>query len=194
MPAPKELPGPLHSDDGGASLPRGRRYHPCAVFRLVAQTKGYTVGLMAYGALFSTKLIADGRYQEALEAATGEIAATPDDPEPYFNRGRAAAGLEGWPAAVEDYARALERDAAASAVDPSEIDDELFFALRQWAVAERQQKSGSATAADDGALRGALAVLDRYLTLCPGGRHLGDLETWRNHLRGVATVWVRERA
>jgi len=149
---------------------------------------------MAYGALFSTKLIADGRYDEAVETAHGEIAAAPDDPEPHFNRGRALAGLERWDAAVDDYARALQRDADASAVDPSEIDDELFFALRQWAVSERQQSQPAAPQADDPALGRALAILDRYVTICPGGRHVADLDTWRDHLRGVETVWVRERA
>ncbi|MBC8132931.1 MAG: tetratricopeptide repeat protein [Deltaproteobacteria bacterium] len=139
---------------------------------------------MAYGSLFSTKLIADGRFQEAVETAEREIATAPHDPEPYFNRGRALAGLERWEAAVEDYTGALQRDADASAVDPAEIDDELFFALRQWAVSERDQSKD---------VPRALAVLDRYQGICPQGRHTADLDTWRDHLRGVETVWIRER-
>ncbi|MEP6653380.1 MAG: hypothetical protein ABJA82_08485 [Myxococcales bacterium] len=139
---------------------------------------------MAYGSLFSTKLIADGRFEEALRAADGEIASAPDDPEPFFNRGRALAGLERWEDAADNYAEALRRDADASAVDPAEIDDELFFALRQWALRERDQTRDAAR---------AVALLDRYQTYCPAGRHLADLDTWRNHLRGVETVWVREQ-
>jgi tetratricopeptide (TPR) repeat protein len=140
---------------------------------------------MAYGSLFSTKLINDARFDEAVEAASQEIDVAPEDPEPYFNRGRAQAGRERWDAAVEDYARALGHDASASSVDPAEIDDELFFALRQWAVMERDHKQD---------LPAALKILDRYLTLCPEGRHVGDLDTWRDHLRGIEHVWIRERA
>jgi|SRR5450432_2795421 len=139
---------------------------------------------MSYGSLFSTKLISDGRFDDALEAAEREIAVAPEDPEPYFNRGRSLAGLERWEAAVEDYRRALQKDASASAVDPAEIDDELFFALRQWAVFERDHHQD---------LPGALEVLDRYLGICPEGRHVDDLGTWRDHLRGVERVWVREQ-
>lgn len=140
---------------------------------------------MGYGSLFSTKLIADGRFEEAVETAAREIATAPNDPEPYFNRGRAAAGLERWDAAVEAYRHALQRDAGSSGVDPAEIDDELFFALRQWAVAERD----SSKSAERG-----LEILERYSQICPEGRHAGDLDTWRDHLRGVERVWVREQA
>lgn len=139
---------------------------------------------MAYGVLFSTKLITDGRFEEALEAGSREIAMAPEDPEPHYNRGRALAGLQRWSAAADSYALALQRDAAASAVDPAEIDDELFFALRQWAIAERDQTRD---------VPRALELLDRYLVICPGGRHVADLDTWRDHLRGVETVWVRDR-
>ncbi|MES1172377.1 MAG: tetratricopeptide repeat protein [Bacteroidota bacterium] len=138
---------------------------------------------MAYGSLFSTKLIADGQYAEAVEASGREIAASPGDPEPYFNRARGWAGLERWEDAVRDYQRALEHDAGASAIDPAEIDDELFFALRRWAESERDRDHDPAR---------AIGLLDRYATLCPDGRHLLDLETWRDHLRGVKKVWVRE--
>jgi tetratricopeptide (TPR) repeat protein len=139
---------------------------------------------MAYGSLFSTQLITDARYEEAVETAGREIATAPGDPEPYFNRARALAGLERWDAAVLDYERALRQDLEPSAIDPAEIDDELFFALRQWAVSLRDQHKD---------LPGAIAVLDRYATICPAGRHLEDLDTWRDHLRGVERVWVRER-
>lgn len=139
---------------------------------------------MAYGALFSTKLIGDGRFEQAIDATAREIAADADDPEPYFNRGRALAGLANWSQAVQSFQQALERDASASAVDPAEIDDELFFTLRQWAVAERDGHQDVAR---------AVAVLDRYEALCPAGRHIADLDTWRDHLRGVEQVWVRER-
>jgi len=137
---------------------------------------------MTYGRLLSTKLISEGKFQEALAAASGEIVTHPDDPETFFNRGQANASLGNWEEAVADYQRALAMDASDSAMDPETVDDELFFALRTWAD---QQKDDAAAAA---------AVLRRYATILPQGRHLDDVAKWVDKWSGVEPIWYRDRA
>jgi tetratricopeptide (TPR) repeat protein len=137
---------------------------------------------MTYGALFSSQLIRDGRYAEAIETATREIATQPEEPEAFFNRGQALAGLDRFEEAAADYERALALDDSASSVDPETIDDELFFALRS--AAERHKSEPSA----------AIRTLERYRQILPGGRHVDDIAKWRDSFNGVETVWVRERA
>ena len=53
----------------------------------------------------------------------------------------------------------------------------VFFAVRMLATA---RKEGS--------------VLERYRPMLPGGRHLGDLQKWVDHIAGIETVWYRARA
>jgi tetratricopeptide (TPR) repeat protein len=137
---------------------------------------------MSYGQLFSTKLVADGRYEEALAETAREIAADPDDPEPRFNRGQALVGLERLEEAVASFEAALARDASDSALDPDVLDDELFDALRALAVSCR---------ADRGR---AVAWLERYEALLPSGRHRSDVPKWVAHLDGKDPVWSRDRA
>jgi len=137
---------------------------------------------MSYGQLRSRKLCAEGRFEEAIAAAGAELAATPDEPEAHFNRGQALAGLDRFEEAAADYERALAMDASASALDPEQVDDELFFALRR--LAERR--------ADDRAA--AVAALGRYLAILPAGRHVEDVPKWIDKLDGKETVWVRDRA
>jgi tetratricopeptide (TPR) repeat protein len=136
---------------------------------------------MTYGALFSTQLVRDGRFSEAIETATREIAAQPDEPEAFFNRGQALAGLDRFEEAAADYQRALALDDSASSVDPETIDDELFFALRS--AAERRKSDPPA----------AIAVLERYRQILPQGRHVEDIAKWRDAFNGVETVWYRDR-
>src|SRR5438128_1290979 len=78
-----------------------------------------------------SKLVVDGRFAEAIETATKEIATQPDEPEAYFNRGQALVALDRFEEAVADYEKALSMDDSASSVDPETIDDEIFFALRR---------------------------------------------------------------
>jgi tetratricopeptide (TPR) repeat protein len=137
---------------------------------------------MTYGALASTELLADGNFHEAIARASAEIANDPGDPEPYFNRGQAHAGLGQFEQAANDYQRALAMDASASGVDAEAVDDELFFALRSMAVARKDRPAE------------ALAALDRYRQVLPEGRHLDDIKTWADHINGVEVVWVRETA
>jgi tetratricopeptide (TPR) repeat protein len=130
---------------------------------------------MGYGQLRSGALYSTGRFDEAVAAASAEAAADPGDPEPYFNRGLALAGLERFVEAAADYERALSMDAAASTVDPETVDDELFFALRSEATR-----------------RGEPAFLQRYLAILPAGRHVDDVGKWKDKLAGIEKVWVRE--
>jgi tetratricopeptide (TPR) repeat protein len=137
---------------------------------------------MTYGALASTELVAECKFEEALTQATQEIAAHPGDPEAYFNRGQALAALGRYEEAVADYQRALGLDASASGLDPEAADDELFFALRNIALGAKDRPAD------------ALAILERYRSVLPEGRHIADLKTWADHINGVEVVWVRESA
>jgi tetratricopeptide (TPR) repeat protein len=137
---------------------------------------------MSYGQLQSRKLCTAGLFDEAIAAAGAEIAADPDEPEAYFNRGQALAGLERFEEAAADYERALALDASGSAMDPEAVDDELFFALRRQA----ERLAGNSAA--------AVAALGRYLTVLPAGRHVDDVPKWIDKLSGVEAVWVRDRA
>jgi tetratricopeptide (TPR) repeat protein len=135
---------------------------------------------MTYGALLSSKMIGEGRFQDALEAATREIAGQSDEPEAFFNRAQALAGLERFDESIADYERALAMDMSGSSLDPEIVDDELFFTLRSWAERRR------ATPAQ------AVATLERYRALLPRGRHLDDIAKWTDSFNGVETVWYRE--
>jgi tetratricopeptide (TPR) repeat protein len=137
---------------------------------------------MSYGALLSSKLVTEGKFQEAVEAATTEILLHTGDPEPFFNRGMARVGLNQVADAIGDYERALSMDAADSAMDPEAVDDELFFALRTLAG----QSQGDPSAAN--------AILRRYAAVLPAGRHLDDIAKWSDKFNGVETVWYRDRA
>jgi tetratricopeptide (TPR) repeat protein len=132
---------------------------------------------MGYGQLRSSKLCAEGRFDDAIAAATAEIAAEPGEPEARFNRGQALASLERFAEAVTDYEAALAMDGSGSALDPETLDDELFFALRSEAV--RQSDA---------------APLRRYLAILPAGRHVGDVPKWIDKLSGVEPIWYKDRA
>jgi tetratricopeptide (TPR) repeat protein len=137
---------------------------------------------MGYGQLRSRKLCAEGRFEEALEAAAAELRTDPGEPEARFNRGQAFAGLERFEEAAAEYERALAMDGSASAFDPEAADDELFFALRRQAetlAADRVR---------------AVEALGRYLTLLPEGRHVDDVGKWIDKLSGKEAVWYRDRA
>ncbi len=141
------------------------------------------VSAMTYGALFSTRLVAEGDFHGALAKAAQEIAADPDDPEAHFNQGQAHAGLGQYDESVAAYSRALAMDAGQSALDPAVVDDELFDVLRTWSLA-LAQTADRAT---------AIATLERYRSLVPDGRHVDDVAKWTAHINGVEAVWYRDR-
>jgi tetratricopeptide (TPR) repeat protein len=137
---------------------------------------------MTYGALASTELVSACNFEEAVAQASREIDAQPDEPEAWFNRGQALAGLGRFGEAAGDYEKALSLDASASGLDPEAADDELFFALRNIALAQKDRPEE------------ARATLERYRQVLPHGRHLDDIQKWVNHVNGVEVVWVRESA
>jgi tetratricopeptide (TPR) repeat protein len=137
---------------------------------------------MIYGALFSSKLVLEGRFDEAVETASREVATQPDEPEAYFNRAQALTALNRFEEAVADYEKALSLDDSASSVDPETIDDELFFALRSSAAARKDDPEA------------AIGILERYRQILPTGRHLEDIAKWSDSFNGVESVWYRERA
>ncbi len=141
---------------------------------------------MTYGAMLSSKLVTEGKFQEAIAAATDEIRLQPGEPEPFFNRGQARVALGQLAEAVGDYERALTLDASDSAMDPEAVDDELFFALRTLASQRAAQSK------DDP--RAAAAVIQRYVAILPGGRHVDDVAKWIDKFHGVEPVWYRDRA
>jgi tetratricopeptide (TPR) repeat protein len=138
--------------------------------------------MTTYGALASAALVAECRFDEAIAQATQEIAAQPDEPEAYFQRGQAQAALGRFADAAADYERALALDASASGMDTEAADDELFFSLRNLAVAQKARPAE------------ALATLERYRRVLPAGRHVQDIQTWTDHINGIEVVWVRETA
>jgi tetratricopeptide (TPR) repeat protein len=144
--------------------------------------RGKVLGPMSYGALASSHLVTEGRFEEAVAQASQEIAALPDEPEAYFNRAQALTALGRLEDAVDDYEAALRLDASSSSLDPAAVDDELFFALRSIAVAHKDRPAD------------ALDALERYRRALPQGRHIADLQTWIDHVNGVTVVWYRDRA
>jgi len=137
---------------------------------------------MTYGALASTELLSACNFEEAVLQASREIAAQPEEPEAWFNRGQALAGLGRFAEAAADHEKALSLDASASGLDPEAADDELFFALRNVALGQKDRPEE------------ARATLERYRQVLPNGRHLDDIQKWVNHVNGVEAVWVRETA
>ena len=135
---------------------------------------------MSYGELFSTRLLAEERYEEAIDQANQEIETDADEPEAWFNRGLALASLGRLPEALLDYETALGKDASASNLDPAVLDDEMFEAARRLAVAHKSEPTK------------AKAFLERYTEVLPAGRHLTELPKWIAHIDGIETVWVRE--
>ena len=136
---------------------------------------------MSYGELFSTRLVAEQRFEEALNQATQEIEADGDEPEAFFNRAQAFSALGRLEEAARDYAAALGKDASASNMDPAAADDELFDVLRRLALSRKDDRSA------------ALACFDEYRRLLPSGRHVGDIPKWIAHLDGEQPVWVRDQ-
>lgn len=135
---------------------------------------------MSYGELFSTRLLAEERYEEAIDQANQEIETDAEEPEAWFNRGLAQANLGRLESALADYETALGLDASASNLDPAVLDDELFDTIRRLAVAHKAEVSK------------AKGFLVRYAEALPEGRHLVDLPKWSAHIDGIETVWVRD--
>lgn len=126
-----------------------------------------------YGMSFAKKHIEQGDYEEAIAAATEEIAGGNDGPEPLFDRGTAYELAERYAEAVADLEQAIGKNEAEKELDPFVLDDAYFSATLAAARAE---------AKDD--LAKALARLDRYRALLPEGAHAVESRDWQKRLRG----------
>ena len=126
-----------------------------------------------YGRAFVAELVQEGRYDEAVEAATADIDEGRATAETWAERATARELLEEFPAALDDFERAIALNREKRAVDPEDLDDRYFSALVAAAT------EASARSKDD-----AVATLARYDRTIPGGRHAKDAITWRARFRG----------
>lgn len=136
-----------------------------------------------YGVTFAQKLLQHGEFQQALEAATKHKAQDPSDPEPWYDRARALAGLGHYEDAVAEFLRALELDREAQVLPDGDVDDHLFSTLLAWA-------QGLA----EGRAEEKVAILGRYRAALPGGTHAAEIDEWAQRFRGLLkTTWVKPR-
>ncbi len=134
----------------------------------------------SYGISIAAKLIEQGKYDEAIAEATRAIEKDANDPEPWFERASAAAMIEKFAAAADDFARAYELDREEGVLDDDVVDDGFFSALLGAARAE--------------AVDAGVARLDRYAKVFPSGRHVRDASDWQRRLRGeLKTEFVKRR-
>jgi tetratricopeptide (TPR) repeat protein len=134
----------------------------------------------SYGRSFASKLIQDGKYAEAVEAATKAIAAEEEDPEHRLDRATALVELSRPAEALADFESALALDEAANVLETDFVDDAYFSALLEVARAE---------AVTDGVAR-----LAHYLEVLPDGRHKKDVTDWQKRLRGeLPSEFVKRR-
>ena len=136
---------------------------------------------MTYGALSSTELVIRRALQEAVDAATREIARAADRARGVLQpRRRPWPGCERFEEAATDYERALSLDPAPAASIP------------------RSSTTSSSSCCAPGASRkddpAGARHLERYRAILPEGRHVDDIEKWADHFKGVETVWYRDRA
>jgi hypothetical protein len=136
-----------------------------------------------YGRTFASKLIQDGKLEEAVTAATEAIASEADNPEHFADRATASAQLNRNEEAADDFARALALDAEAQVLETDLIDDAYFSSLLEAARAEAPRS-----------LDAACARLAGYRVVLPSGRHLRDADEWTRRLKGeLRTEYVKVR-
>ena len=126
-----------------------------------------------YGMSFAAELLEQGKFDEAIEAATGALKGDAENPEHFADRAAAYDGLERYAEAASDFERAITLNAATPVIDRDNLDDAFFSALVAAARAEAE------ASVDAGVTR-----LARYAKLLPQGRHVKDAEDWRKRLRG----------
>ena len=126
-----------------------------------------------YGMSFASELLEQGKYEEAIEAATSALQTEKDSPEPLADRAAAYDALERYAEAADDLERALALNAAAPVMDQDNLDDAFFSAL-----------VGAAKLDAETSVATGVARLARYPRVLPRGRHVSDSEDWRRRLRG----------
>jgi tetratricopeptide (TPR) repeat protein len=121
-----------------------------------------------------------GEFEAAVQAATEELAREAENSEHWWDRATAYAALERHDEAVADFERARETDRKTQVLDDDMLDDAYFSALL-----------GAARTRD---VDGGCALLAKYATLFPAGRHLQDAQDWQKRLRGeLKSHFVKER-
>jgi tetratricopeptide (TPR) repeat protein len=136
-----------------------------------------------YGMSFAAELLEQGKYEEAIEAATSAHQGDAANPEPLADRAAAYDYLERYAEAASDLERALALNAVAPVIDQDNLDDAFFSALVGAAKVDAE------TSVDTGVAR-----LARYPEVLPRGRHLKDSEDWRKRLRGELKSLLDKRA
>lgn len=126
-----------------------------------------------YGMSFAAELLEQGKYEEAIEAATSAMQGDRSNPEPFADRAAAYDYLERYAEAASDLEQALALNAAAPVIDQDNLDDAFFSAL-----------VGAAKAEAETSVTAGVARLARYPQVLPAGRHVQDSEDWRKRLRG----------
>jgi len=121
-----------------------------------------------YGASFAKGHIKRGDYEEAVKAATDDIAGGNDGPEPYFDRGTALDFLERFNEAVGDFEKAIEKNSVEETMDAFALDDAYFSALL--AAAKKEP------------LADAKKRMARYREVLPTGEHKDDSFQWEKRL------------
>ena len=126
-----------------------------------------------YGMSFAAELLEQGKYEEAIDAATEAMKGDAANPEPFADRAAAYDYLERYAEAAGDLEKALALNAAAPVIDQDNLDDAFFSAL-----------VGAAKADAETSVEAAVARLARYRQVMPQGRHVQDAEDWRKRVRG----------
>lgn len=126
-----------------------------------------------YGMTFAAGLIDQGKYEEAIVAATKALEGGDVGPEPFADRAAALDGLERYAEAAEEYERALVLNVTHRCLDQDVLDDAYFSAL----VAAAKDDAESSAAA-------GVQRLDRYASAMPRGRHVVDAGDWKKRLKG----------
>jgi hypothetical protein len=116
---------------------------------------------------FAKKLIEQGDYEEAIEAATKDIEEGIGGPEPFFDRGTANELAEKYADAVRDFETCIETNKREKELDRFALDDAYFSALLALARSEKDATR-----------------LDRYRDVLPDGAHLADARDWQKRIRG----------
>ena len=135
---------------------------------------------LQYGRSQAAALIDGEDYEAAVTAATEAIARDGKDSEHWFERATAYAWLERYEEAFADFEKAQELDVVTQVVEIEALDDGYFSALLG-AARTKEVAAGC-------------ALLQRYATKWPEGRHLQDADEWQQRLRGeLKSVFVKER-
>ena len=130
-----------------------------------------------YGMSFAAERIEQGDYDGAVEAATTTIDGGQATAETFLERATAHELLESYPAAIDDFEKALALNASEKIVDQDDVDDRYFSALVAAGQAERPSSVDA-----------AVRTVERYArtmgSLGTVGRHGKDAADWRARFRG----------